>query len=138
MFARVMLIALAFVVACEKTNHENIEKWTHTSKGPEKLKKAFTDEDIDADLSAHAGVSLLKLNPPLDSEVRAAIEQMSQSRRAQVITEMLPKLWDTARVEDDRTLPAGPQIAAKDMLVTLRKYADDAQRAKIDGYLIDW
>ena len=44
MFARLVLIALVLVAGCEKTNHDNIDKWTHTEKGPGKLKKAFSDE----------------------------------------------------------------------------------------------
>ena len=58
MIARLVLIAL-LVAGCEKTNHDNIDKWTHTEKGPGKLKKAFADESIDAELSAHAGANLI-------------------------------------------------------------------------------
>ena len=45
MFARLLPIAsrvASLVAGCEKTDHENIDKWTHTEKGPDKLKKALS------------------------------------------------------------------------------------------------
>ena len=63
MFARavlIMFLALA-IGACEKTDHENIDKWKNTSKGPDKLLKAVKDDGIDADLSAHAAQNLVAI-----------------------------------------------------------------------------
>jgi hypothetical protein len=129
-------IALLFATACEKTNHENIDKWVRTQKGPGKLKKAVTDEGIDADLSAHAAANLLKMQH--DPDVRTGLEKMSPGRRQQVLAKLTPRLWDMARIESETTLPNGQQIAAKDMLLETRKYADDAGKQQIDGYLTDW
>src|SRR5689334_9107066 len=129
-------IALLFATACEKTNHENIDKWVRTQKGPGKLKKAVTDEGIDADLSAHAAANLIKMQH--EPDVRAGLEKMSPGRRQQVLAKLTPRLWDMARVESETTLPNAQQIAAKDMLVELRKTADDAGKQQIDGYLMDW
>ena len=137
MSARLLLIAIALVFAgCEKTNHENIDKWTRTQKGPGKLKKALTDEGIDADLSAHAGANMIRMGN--DPEVREAFEQMSPARRVQVIEKLAPRLWDVARIEKEDDLPGAPQITAKDALIGLRKYASDAEKQQIDTYLIDW
>ena len=38
MFARLLPIALALVLVtgCEKATHDNIDKWGHTQKGPDK------------------------------------------------------------------------------------------------------
>lgn len=136
--ARALTIAVFLLVAvgCEKTNHDNIDKWTHTQKGPGKLKKALADEDLDADLSAHAATNLIKMGQ--DGEVRAAIEKMSPGRRTQLINKLLPRLWDLARVESENNLPNGQQINAKDWLIITRKYADDTQKTQIDNYLTDW
>jgi hypothetical protein len=138
MVARALTIAVALLLSagCEKTNHENIDKWPRTQKGPGKLKKAVSDEDLDADLSAHAAANLIKMQQ--DNDVRAALDQMTPGRRQQVIAKLTPRLWDIARVEGEATLPNANQIVAKDALITARKYADDAQKQQIDNYLSDW
>lgn len=138
MVARVLTIAVAllFAAACEKTNHENIDKWSGTQKGPGKLKKALADEDLDPDLSAHAAANLIKRQQ--DNDVRDALEKMSPGRRQQVIGKLAPRLWELARVEGENTLPNAQQIIAKDALINARKYADEAQKQQIDNYLTDW
>jgi hypothetical protein len=137
MFARVLLIAaLALTIGCEKTDHENIEKWRTTAKGPAKLRRALTDDTIDSDLSAHAAASLIKRGD--DPVVWAALEPMAPARRAQVVARLAPRLWEIARVENEKDLPGAPQVVAKDALVRVRPWADDAGRQQIDGYLIDW
>src|SRR5438105_523262 len=132
MFVRLMIL-LTLLAACEKTDHDSIDKWPRTEKGPGKLAKAVADESIDADLSAHAAVNLIK--PPLsqESEVRDLLEKMSPGRRTQVIAKLAPRLWDVARVENEMKLPNSTHVAAKDALVTIRKYADDTERPQIDG-----
>jgi hypothetical protein len=140
MVARVLLFVVLAGVAlgagCEKTDHDNIEKWTHTKKGPDKLKKALSDESIDADLSAHAAANMIKTGA--DPDVRAALETMSPPRRAAVVAKLAPRLWDIARIEKEADLPGAAQITAKDALISLRKYADEAEKQQIDTYLIDW
>jgi hypothetical protein len=121
---------------CEKPDHENIDRWTKTQKGPDKLKQAFHDTALDPDLAAHAGENLLKLGQ--DAEVRRTLEAMAPDRRALVTAKLAPRLWNMARIEGDMTVPTPPQIAAKDMLFEVRKWADAATRAQIDGYLTDW
>jgi hypothetical protein len=138
MFARLLLVALVLVAGCEKTDHESIDKWPRTEKGPGKLKKAFEDESLDPDLSAHAGVNMIR--PPLsqETEVRGAIERMSPGRRTAVIEKMLPRLWEIARVENEKKPATTAQVAGKDALFTLRRFADDNQKKTIDGYMVDW
>ncbi len=131
-------VAVAFAAAtgCEKTNDENIDKWTHTQKGPGKLRKAMADEDLEVNLSAHAAANLIKMGQ--DADVRNALEKMSPGRRTQLIGALAPRLWDLARVSNETDLPNAQQITAKDALVNARKYADDTQRQQIDNYLTDW
>lgn len=142
MSVRVLLIAVVTSAlalglgGCEKTDHENIDKWTRTQKGPGKLKKAFSDEGLDADLSAHAAANMIRMGN--DNEVRDGFEQMSAARRGQVIEKLSPRLWDLARIEKEDSLPGPAQTSAKDSLIMLRKYAADAQKQQIDTYLIDW
>ncbi len=138
MFARAVLIMFLAVAifACEKTDHENIDKWKNTSKGPDKLLKAVKDDGLDADLSAHAAQNLISIGS--DREVREAFDGMSQQRRAAVIGKLAPRMWEIARIEREDALPLPGQTIAKDTLVFLRKYADDTQKQQIDGYLIDW
>ena len=143
MFARVLPIAVALftfgalgAAGCEKLDHENIDKWSHTSKGPAKLLRAVTSDGADPDLSAHAAANLIRGDR--DREVYAALEAMPAGRRAQVVARLAPRMWEIARVENERELPGKPQVAAKDALVRLHAWADDASRQQIDGYLIDW
>jgi len=143
MFVRVMpiaivtgAIALACVSGCESPNHDNIEKWFHTTKGPDKLRHAFSDESIDADLSAHAAVTLLRRG--MDRDVMTAFETMSTSRRGDVVAKLAPRLWEVARVSDETLLPTQQQAAAKDMLVRIRSWATPTGKAEIDGYLLDY
>jgi hypothetical protein len=139
MLPRVLLIAVLagiLVAGCDKVDHDNIEKWSHTSKGPTKLRKALTDESLDADLSAHAAAMMIKHGDDLDAY--AAFDAMVPARRSEVLARLAPRLWDIARIEGDQDLPGAAQIVAKDALVRIRKWADDATRQRIDGYLIDW
>jgi hypothetical protein len=139
MLARSLLFAALVASAaagCDKVSDENLDKWTHTEKGPDKLKHAFADESIDPDLAAHAGANMVKKG--MEGDVRTELEAMSAARRTQVTGKLAPRLWELARVEREDVLPSGGQIAAKDMLVVLRKYADDAGKGQIDSYLVDW
>lgn len=141
MFVRALTIAFTFLLAfaavgCEKTDHDSIDKWMRTEKGPGKLKKALSNEGIDADLSAHAAANMILMSK--ESEVYAALDAMSPGRRVQVVGALIPRLWNVARINDEKQLPTPNQTAAKDALFTIRKYADDAQKQKIDEYLIDW
>jgi len=140
MFARVLTILLValslFAAGCEKTDHDTIDKWMRTEKGPGKLKKAVADESGDPELAAHAAANLVKMGQ--EAEVRAALDAMSPGRRTLVLAKLAPRLWDLARVEGEKKLPGASQIAAKDALVTIRKWADDTQKPQIDAYLTDW
>lgn len=140
MFARALPLAVAVVLlgplGCERVDHENIDTWAHTSKGPAKLQHAVADGAIDPDLSAHAAANLIKRGD--DREVYAALEAMAPARRAQVIARLAPRMWDVARVENENELPRGLEVAAKDALIRIRAWADEPIRQQIDGYLIDW
>jgi hypothetical protein len=131
-----MAALLLGAVGCEKVDHENIDKWSRTSKGPAKLLKAVAEGAIGPDLSAHAAANLLRRDG--DREVYAAFEAMAPARRTQVIAHLAPRMWDVARVENENELPRGPQVAAKDALIRIRTWADAPTRQQIDGYLIDW
>ncbi len=128
MLARLLLISAIAAAGCDKVNDENLDKWTHTEKGPDKLKRAFADESIEPDLAAHAGANLVKKG--MEGDVRGELDTMSPGRRVQVVGKLAPRLWDLARVEREEVLPDAGQIAAKDMLVVLRKYADDAGKGR--------
>lgn len=121
---------------CEKLDHENIDRWSHTTKGPAKLLKAVASDGADPDLAAHAAANLIRRDD--DREVFAALEAMPAGRRTQVVAHLAPRMWDIARIENERELPGKPQVTAKDALVRIRAWADEPTRQQIDGYLIDW
>jgi hypothetical protein len=136
MLARLLLLSL-LISACEKTTHENIEKWAHTEKGPAKLDKTLRDEGLDADLSAHAA-AVMMVKTGKDNDARTALDQMSPARRTQVVAKLVPMLWDLARVEGEMTKPGASKVIAKDQMLAVRKYADDATKQQMDTYLLDW
>ena len=131
-----LIVSLVFGVGCEKTNHENIDKWTRTEKGPGKLEKALKDDSLDADLSAHAAANMIRMGN--DPAVRTAFDGMGDARKVQVLGKLAPRLWDLARIEKEDALPASTQIIAKDALINLRKHGDPALKQQIDNYLTDW
>jgi hypothetical protein len=131
-----VLLALLAAGCGDEVSHENLDKWMHTEKGPGKIKEALRDTGIDPDLSAHAAENLLIIRE--DGEVRAAFEKMSDERRSKVLAKLVPRLWAIARIEGELTGANDQQTAAKDLLVDLRSYADDASRSQIDTYLIEW
>jgi hypothetical protein len=129
--------ALLGASGCEKPNDENIDKWMRTKKGPAKLLAALSDPSISPAYSAHAAANLVRKQQ--DSEVRASLDKLAPKRRAEVVAQLIPRLWDMARIEGgELAVPTGEQAQAKDMLVEIRGMADGADRARIDGYLIDW
>jgi hypothetical protein len=141
MLVRFVTIAVGFtallsLVGCEKTDHESIDKWMSTKKGPGKLRKACLDEGLDVDLSAHACVNMIKMGR--DPEVKTEVDNLPPPRREQLATKMAGKLWDVARIEGEMQMPAPHQTQAKDALLTVRRWADAATKTQIDGYLIDW
>lgn len=133
---RGLFLCLVVISGCDKTDHESLDKWTRTHNGAAKIKKAFADESIDPDLSAHAGANLIKMG--LGPDLRSRLDQMSENRRNAVLAKMTPRLWEQARVDGDLKLPSPPQVVAKDALFTLRKYADEQSKKQIDSYLIEW
>ena len=137
MFARLVPIALLLaLIACEKTDHASIDKWSNTKKGPAKLKKAFTDEKLDPDLSAHAAANMIKKGR--DQEVKTELDHRSEPRKHAVVAKLAPRLWETAKIEGEMQMPAPQQVQAKDALVMIRKHADAPAKTQIDGYLTDW
>jgi len=125
------------MTGCEKVSHENIDKWIGTRKGPGKLEEALRDSSLEPDLRAHAAQNLLiALNK--EDLVYDALEASSESHRQAILAALAPRLWNDARIEDKMGRPSQRQNSAKDALYLLRRFANDANRATIDGYLTDW
>ena len=134
--AAISVAVLVTVAGCEKTDHENIDKWMSTKKGPGKLRKALGDNSLEPDLAAHAAENLVRLGEAGD--VRQALGNMPPDRAQAVAAKLAPRLWGRARVEGEDAVPSALQMTAKDALFDLRKVSDEPTRAQIDGYLTDW
>ncbi len=131
--AAALLVALA---GCEKVTHDKLDDWLSTRSGPEKLRKAVGDSDLDADLRAHAAQNLIRLGE--EGAAFEAIEAASETSRKKIATKLAPRLWENARIDKPMAIPSPLQTTAKDGLYRLRALADEDTRAKIDGYLTDW
>jgi hypothetical protein len=131
-----LLAWTALLVACERPTHENIDHWLRTQKGPDKLAAALGDAEIDADLRAHAGQNLIRLDQ-IDT-VLAKLEPMPAAERQIVLAALTTRLWQDARISGALTKPTADQVVAKDALFELRRLADDERRGRIDEYLVEW
>jgi hypothetical protein len=131
-----LLVCTALLVACERPTHENIDHWLRTQKGPDKLAALLGDSEIDADLRAHAGQNLIRLDQ-IDT-VLAKLEPMPAPERQSVLAALTTRLWQDARISGALTKPTADQVVAKDALFELRRLADDPQRQRIDEYLLEW
>ncbi len=125
------------VAGCEKTTHENIDKWIGTRKGPSKLEDAVGNSDLSPDLPAHAAQNLI-IALHEDQKVLKILERTPDEQRQAILAALAPRLWSDARIQGAMDRPSERQSEAKDALYFLRKLANDANRATIDGYLTDW
>lgn len=137
-----VLVALALAAsatsACEKPSHDNLDKWLSTEKGADKLTKALRDPDESTDVRAHAAQNLVIHVENHTGAVREAFEDMDEGARHEIMTELGPRLWESARIAREKDVPTPAQAQAKDALFELRGFADEATRRKIDGYLVEW
>lgn len=131
-----LLACAALLVACERPTHENIDHWLRTQKGPEKLAALLGNAEIDADLRAHAGQNLIRLDQ-IDT-VLAKLEPMPAAERQSVLAALTTRLWQDARISGALTKPNADQVVAKDALFELRRLAGDEHRQRIDAYLLEW
>jgi hypothetical protein len=131
-----LLACTALLVACERPTHENIDHWLRTQKGPEKLAAALGNSGIDPDLRAHAGQNLIRLDQ-IDT-VLAKLEPIPAAERQPVLAALTTRLWQDARISGALTKPNADQVVAKDALFALRPLAGDADRQRIDEYLLEW
>lgn len=127
--------ASAGLAGCDKPSHENVDKWMRTKKGPDKLRAAVS-EASDPDVAAHAAANLVRKQ--LEGDARARLEKLPPEKRSAVVAKLVPRLWDMARIEGEMTVPGGEQTLAKDLLFDMRGWVSGAERARIDGYLLDW
>lgn len=135
LFALSLLSVLA-LSACEKTSHENIDKWRNTQKGPAKLVAALKDKSLDADLRAHAAQALVSMEQRDDA--LAALRDMADDKRAPIVEKLVPRLWNDAKHTAPGQAPQRKQLHAKDALFELRAIAPPKVVEQIDEYLIDW
>jgi hypothetical protein len=134
-----VLLAFGALAACDKVDHDNIDKWLETENGAEKLKKALKSGDHDAELRAHAAENLILHPEGQFVEVKDAFEDMEEPEQQKVMAALVPRLWEKANSgSTDPMKVSQTNIQAKDALFELRQYADQATRAKIDGYLVEW
>jgi hypothetical protein len=134
-----VLMALGALVSCDKVDHDNIDKWLETENGAEKLRKALRSGGNDAELRAHAAENLILHPEGQFVEVKDAFEEMEEGDQHKVMAALVPRLWEKATSgPDDPMKVSQTNVQAKDAMFELRQYADEATRAKIDGYLMEW
>tara|TARA_R110002073_G_scaffold218689_1_gene378902 strand:+ start:43355 stop:44722 length:1368 start_codon:yes stop_codon:yes gene_type:complete len=122
--------------ACEKVDHENIDKWGHTEKGPDKLLDALKSGEHNADLRAHAAQTLIGIDRFTD--VREILEGLEEGPRQKIMAALSGRLWEVARINDPMDVPTARQTNAKDALYYLMEFGDAATQVTIADYLVEW
>jgi hypothetical protein len=122
--------------ACEKTSHENIDKWARTEKGPGKLLGALKSSENAPDLRAHAAAVIIEDGRFTD--IREVLEGIEDEARHKIIADLATRLWELARINKELDIPSASQIRAKDALFYTLEMGDSATRAKIADYLVEW
>ncbi len=122
--------------ACEKVDHENIDKWGHTEKGPGKLLDALKSSEYNADLRAHAAETLIGIDK--FTEVRDILEGLEEGPRHKIMAALAGRLWEVARINDPMAVPTSRQSSAKDALFYTMDFADAETQARIADYLVEW
>lgn len=138
---RLAMIAVAVglcvgLAACGGVDHQQLDEWKRTEHGPEKLADALANEDLSADLRAHAAANLVAIDK-LD-EVMDALKNVPESARGPLMAPLVDRLWDEAQIKARLDRPTMLQVRAKDGLFSLRALAPEKVRATIDGHLVDW
>jgi hypothetical protein len=129
----VMGIAVA-IAGCGKVDHESIEQWRETRRGPQKLKRALADPDLTADLRAHAAQALVQIGEW--DAVHATLTDMAVGQRGPLVSALAGRLAVAAQPADGP--PSAVQAGAKDALFGLREFAAAADLDRIDTHLADW
>ena len=134
--SRVLALCVLVGSGCQKATHDDIERWQTTQKGPTKLRETLSDPALTADLRGHAAEALVVIEGP--AEVVTALEVMDEATRNAVIADLLPRLWEEAKITQENVKPTSRQSTAKDALFEIRNLANAEARAEIDQYLIEW
>ena len=130
-----ILALVVGAIGCDGVDHENIDKWRETEKGPGKLKNALGSSDHDADMRAHAAQALIQIGEY--APVKQAFAEMSEGDRTAVVAKLVPRLKKDAQAPEGQA-PGRIHNAAKDALFEAREFADDVSRTAIDEFLADW
>jgi hypothetical protein len=135
----VSVLVVVALAACDKVDHENIDKWLQTENGADKLKKALRSSDHDVEIRAHAAQNLILHPDGHFAEVRDAFDDMEEGDQQTIMAALTARLWEKANAgSSDAMKVSALNIQAKDAMFELRSFADDATKAKIDGYLVEW
>lgn len=131
-----LFLSASLVIACEDVSHENIDKWSHTEKGPGKLLDALKSDKQSSALRGHAAQKLIEIDR--FEEAKEILSEMEEGPRHEVMAELATRLWDMARINDAMAVPTARQVNAKDALFYTMDLADAATQAKIADYLVEW
>ena len=134
----ILLVAFGVLgAACEKPTKENLDKWTRTEKGPQKIKDALANSELGPDLRARAARNLVRMEDWVT--VKDTLGKTPDAEREPMVSALAKELWEDAKnFPDRRSVPTPLQTQAKDALFELRTFASDDTRKTIDGYLVEW
>lgn len=131
-----LLCAGIFASACEDVNHDNIDKWGHTEKGPGKLLGVLKSSEHSPALRAHAAQVMVELGR--FSDIKEILEGIEEGPRHKIMAELATRLWELARINKELDIPNASQTRAKDVLYYTIDLADAPTQAKMADYLVEW
>lgn len=122
-----LLVISLGLLGCHKVTPESIETWKGTVKGPGKLEDAVTSSSVDPALRAQAAIALVEIGK--GDRVAALLASMDPGDRGRLVTALVKQQTERLALPDKAA-------EARDSLVSLRPYANDAERAEIDQNLL--
>lgn len=130
------LLAIFLSVACNVTSND-IETWKSTQKGPDKLAAVLLDDRYPPALRAEAAIALADIGQW--DKYDKALDAIEADSRKKVIDELAPMLVEDIKSGNaPPSPPTAAQVAAKDGLFTVLKYADGDVKSLVEKTLVEW
>lgn len=131
------IVCLALTIAaCGEVTHARLDEWKQTEQGPVKLAAVLASAKASPAMRAHAAENLLVIGE--SARVLPMLAALPAAPRFELISPLVERLWQRARVTGADDVPGAAQVQAKDWLVHVRGLASMQTASTIDQYLLDW
>ncbi len=110
--------------------------WSLSTEGLVKLAEVIGDSKYSSSAQAHA--CQLMISEHRLEEVKAILLNLSDLERHLIVSELAPRLWAIARIDDPMAIPSYRQTTAKDAMFHCLDLSDEATEAILAEYLVEY